>query len=448
MGNFSIFRFFDCLIASAILILPSFAEDEIRPRVNITSQPSGATVIIDGMDRGTTPVTLFDLAPGRHHLKYRLAGYVERDRFFNTKELPGPYIEKNEVLEEEKGLLLLKTEPEGCDIQIDGVSIGRTPRLVTHLAVNGTYGVRFRKAGYLDQNISVRFEGRKPLVREEKMVLASGTIDISSEPSGAEVTVNGIVKGVTPLRVTEVPRGRATVKFKLDGYAEEIRELAINAGDVQALPIVLKGLPGTLQLTSVPDGARFYVNNEAKGKGPLSLTGLNPGEYVVRAELEGYGTTTKTITLSNGQSSSEEFQMANVMGRIEVRSNPVGAQVFLDGKLCGSTSSKDPDAVYSDIFPIENVLEGEHTLVLKMDGYADATRHPKVRSSATSKQHKVTLNRIFTPDIEIVTVRGSYTGVFQKKTAVSVTIEVKPGIVREFSQDEIRNIKWLGKEEK
>ena len=70
--------------------------------MNITSQPSGATVIVDGMDRGTTPVTLFDLAPGRHHLKYRLAGYAERDRFFHTSE--GPFIEKNEVLVEEKGL--------------------------------------------------------------------------------------------------------------------------------------------------------------------------------------------------------------------------------------------------------------------------------------------------------------------------------------------------------
>ena len=432
-----------CFLLGILLSWQALAADGVQPRVNVTSQPSGATVIIDGMDRGTTPVTLFDLAPGRHHLKYRLAGYVERDRFFNTNETPGPYVEKNEVLEEEKGLLLLKTEPEGCDIQIDGVSVGRTPRLITHLAVKGTYGVRFRKAGYQEQNISVRFEGRKPLVREEKMVLASGTIDISSEPSGAEVTVNGIVKGVTPLRVTEVPRGRATVKFRLDGFAEEVRELAINAGDVQALPIILKGLPGTLQLTSVPDGARFYVNNEAKGKGPLSLTGLNPGEYIVRAELEGYGTMTRTVTLANGQSSSEEFQMSNVMGRIEVRSNPVGAQVFLDGKLCGTTKSKDPNAEFSDIFPIENVLEGEHTLVLKLDGYADATRHPKVKSSTTSRQHKVTLSRIFIPDVEILTARGTYQGVLIKRSGESVTIEVKPGIMRDFSQDEIRKINFL-----
>ena len=441
-------RMFGCLIGAAMLAVSSLAADEVRPRVNITSQPSGATVIIDGMDRGTTPVTLFDLAPGRHHLKYRLAGYVERDRFFNTNENPGPYIEKNEVLEEEKGILLLKTDPEGCDIQIDGVSVGRTPRLITHLAAKGVYSVKFRKAGYQDQVISVKFEGRKPLVREEKLVLASGTIDISSEPAGAEVMVNGIVKGQTPLRVAEVPRGRATVKFRLDGFADEVRELAINAGDMQTLSIVLKGLPGTLQLTSVPDGARFYVNNEAKGKGPLSIPGLKPGEYSVRAELEGYGTMTKTISIDNGQSATEEFRLSNVMGRIEARSSPVGAQVLLAGNSYGVTGSKAPEAAFSDILTIENVMEGEHTLVLKKEGYSDKTSHPRVKSESTAKYHRQRLVRIFTPDVEIVTARGNYQGVLVKRTGDSVLIEVKPGILQSFSQDEIRDFKYINNAEK
>ena len=192
MRHCSIVRLFACLIVCLALSLTANAADKVQTRVSVTSQPSGATVIVDGQDRGTTPITLFDLKPGRHHLKYRLAGYCERDRFFSTDE--GPFIEKNEVLVEEKGLLLLKTDPPGADIQINGDSVGQTPRLITHLAAKDTYSVRLRKAGYQDQKISVRFDGRKPLVREEKMVLASGTINILSEPSGAEVTVNGIVR--------------------------------------------------------------------------------------------------------------------------------------------------------------------------------------------------------------------------------------------------------------
>jgi len=432
-----------CLYSGMLFMLTliSFAADSVQTRVSISSQPSGATVIIDGMDRGTTPVTLFDLAPGRHHLKYRLAGYGERDRYFTMDE--GPFIEKNEVLSEVKGLLLLKTEPAGADIQIDGVSVGRTPRLITNLAAKDSYSVRFRKAGYQDQTISVRFEGRKPLVREEQLVLASGTIDVMSEPAGAEVSVNGIVRGVTPVKVTDVPKGRATVKFHLEGFADEVRELAINAGDRQTLPIVLKGLPGTLHLVSVPEGARFYVNNEAQGKGPVSLTGLKPGDYVVRAELEGYGTTSKTVTLKNGMSAREEFRLSNVMGRLEVRTCPSDVQVFVDGRLVGSTRSKDPAAEFSDILTVDNLMEGEHTLVLKKEGYQDRTSHPKISSEKTSKFHRQRLTRIFKPNVEIVTSRGSYRGVLVSKTPESVVVEVSLGITRSFPQDEIRKFTFL-----
>jgi len=427
--------------AFVFVSLFAIAAETVQTRVSISSQPSGATVIIDGMDRGTTPVMLFDLAPGRHHLKYRLAGYCERDRFFSTDE--GPFIEKNEVLLEEKGLLLLKTDPEGADIQIDGVSVGQTPRLITNLSAKDSYTVRFRKAGYQDQTISVRFDGRRPLVREERLVLASGTIDVISEPSGAEVTVNGIVKGVTPVKVTDVPRGRATVKFHLDGFEDEIRELAINAGDQQTLPVVLKGLPGTLHLVSVPDGARFYVNEEARGKGPLAITGLKPGDYTIRAELEGYGTLSRTVTLGNGISAREEFRLSNVMGRLEVRTCPAGVQVFVDGRPVGVTRSKDPDAEFSDILAVENLMEGEHTLVLKKEGYSDLTRHPKIKSEKTAKYHNQRLARIFKPDVEIVTARGNYQGVLVSNSPDAVVVEVSLGITRSFPRDEIRKITFL-----
>ena len=427
------------------LALSLCAEEPRQTRVTITSQPSGASVIIDGMDRGTTPITLFDVTPGRHHLKYRLAGYEEKDRFFDTTE--SPLVEKNVVLDEEKGLLLLKTDPAGCDVQVDGVSVGVTPCLITHLAAKDAYTVRLRKAGYQSQTISVRFDGRKPLVREERLILASGTIDIQSEPSGAEVMVNGIARGTTPVRVTDVAKGRAVVKFHLDGFEDEIRELAINAGDVQNLPVVLRGLPGTMQLSSVPSGARLYVNNEARGTAPLTLRDLKAGTYEVRAELEGYGTETRTVVLGNGAAAREEFRLSNIMGRLEVRTCPPGVQVYLDGRSVGVTQSKDPDAEFSDILSVENVLEGEHTLVIKKDGYTDLTRHPRIRNSQTAKYHRQRLARIFIPDVEIVTARGSYKGVLTANRPDYVEVEVSLGIRRSFPRDEIRKINFLKEEQ-
>ena len=48
-----------------------------------------------------------------------------------------------------------------------------------------------------------------------------------------------------------------------------------------------------------------------------------------------------------------------------------------------------------------------HTLVVRKDGFSESVRHPKIRSSKTS-QANVRLKRIYRPDTEIVTARGSY----------------------------------------
>ena len=410
-------------------------------RVDVTSQPAGVAIVVDGQDRGVTPLTLFDLRPGKHHVKCRLAGYVERDRFIEVRE--GVPMQPNVVMEPEKGLLLIKSEPEGCAILIDGVSHGVTPRLITTLDSKDVYKVTLRKAGYRESVFDVKFEGRRPLVREEKLVLDSGIIEVVTDPVGAGVMVNGIIRGNAPIVVSDVPKGRATVKLHMDGFKDEVRELAVNAGDRQTLSVVLEGLPGTLSLSSVPEGARFYINGEFRGKSPVVIAGLKPGAYQVKAELEGYGTMLREVAIGNGSMPREEFRLSNQMGRLEVRTSPVGARVLLDGRSVGVTKSADPAAEVSDVLAIENVLEGEHVLTVRADGYAEVVRHPKVQSTKTLQQ-TVRLARIFIPDVEILTDQGPRQGVLVKNTPDTITIEVKPGIEQTFPHSSVRKIEFIG----
>ena len=434
-------RFFFLLISAASAALFADGTEEVAPRVTITSQPAGATIIVDGRDRGVTPITLFDLEKGRHHLKYRLAGYEEKNRFFSTEE--GPLIEKSETLVETKGILLVKSDPEGAKIEIDGLTVGTTPRLVLDLAAKDAHTIKLEKNGYKPVTMQAKFEGRKPLVKEAVLTRDSGTISVTSEPSGAEVTVNGIVRGITPLEVNDVPRGRAAIKLKLDGFKDAVRELAIRAGDKQTLAVALTAKPGTIQLTSVPEGARFYVNGESKGKGPITLTDLTPGEYAVKVELEGYGTQTKQLKLENGGTVSEEFRLSNVMGRIEVRTQPPGATVVLDGRILGQTKSKGDDSGLSEIFAIENVLEGEHLLIARKEGYQDSVRHPNVQNSKTSKQHAMRLKKLFIPDVEVETIRGVTRGIMKSNSGDYVRLEITEGVEKSIPKSEVRKINFL-----
>ena len=234
------------ILSIALAAFAAFAEESKAIRCDFTSQPEGATVVVDGMVRGVTPLTLYDLAPGPRHVRFELANYEGVDEFMFLRE--GGSVSKNAVLSPVKGILLLVTEPAGCDISLDGVSYGKTPRLITSLDAKDAYRLLVQKPGYQPRTVEVKFNGRTPLVKNESLVIDSGIIEVTSEPAGAEVTVNGQPRGLTPTKVEGVPKGRATVGIKKKGFEDESRELSIVAGESQTLFVKLNGLPGTMSL--------------------------------------------------------------------------------------------------------------------------------------------------------------------------------------------------------
>ena len=418
------------------------APGEKSARVDFTSQPEGAGVFIDGVLRGPTPLTLFDVPPGEHHARFEMKNYEPHDDFFTL--LDGGYAVRSATLSPVKGLLLITTEPEGCEVSLDGLSFCDTPRLITTLDAKGVYRFTLKKAGYQSKTLEVRFpSGRTPLVRHEKLILDSGILNVTSRPAGAAVTVNGIQRGVTPLSVTDIPKGRAIVQVSLDGYLPQSRELVLNAGDAQSIDVELEGRKGSIFLTSVPDGARFYVNDQAYGKGPVTIPDVKPGTYSIRAEMDGRGSVTRSVSVSLGQAVSEEFRLESILGRMEVKTYPAGAQVFIDGRLAGTTKPVGFDEMEtSAILPIENLEAGEHVLTIKKDGYAEVVRHPVVENLRT-KSTTIKLRRVFKPNIRLVTATGTYTGVFVDNSPEAVTIEVSMGITRSFPREDIKQIDFI-----
>jgi phosphatidate phosphatase APP1 len=108
----------------------------------------------------------------------------------------------------------------------------------------------------------------------------------------------------------------------------------------------------------------------------------------------------------------------------------------------GKTKSRDKNAVFSDVMAIENVSEGEHVLIVRKEGYAERVVHPKVNRESTTRS-KIVLKRIFVPNVRVVTTRGTHEGVFVSSGVNGLVIEVKLGITRSFSKDEIRKIEYL-----
>ena len=419
----------------ALLALPSFAGMEI---VEFTSQPAGAAVVVNGERRGTTPLQLTDLRAGvAHHVRFELKNYVSVDDFLTLE--PDAAVRKDVALEPVKGLLLLTSDPEGAEVTQNGYSLGQTPRLITTLNAKDFHTLLLRKPGYQDGKLAVRFDGRRPLVQNVKLVLDSGVIDVRTDPEGAEVTVNGIACGTSPTTARDVNKGRVVVEVKKPGYRSATRELAVGAGDTQQVFVKLEPIPGTLRLTSIPSGARFYLDDTPLfGGTPCVKEGLAPGTYRIRAELKGYATQERTVTLAHGQDLSEEFRLENVMGAFEFKTTPPGATVMIDGKRVGTSSSADPAADTSDVLVIRNQLAGDHEIRVEKAGYAPWSGHLTARASETV-QKAIRLKKVFTPDLRVTLFSGEVIeGVRVSEDATSLILEVRLGMTRPIPQELIR----------
>lgn len=434
--------------SSILSLLLSFcvlaAPQRKATRVDFTSSPDGALVVIDGDMRGTTPLTVYDLQPGPHHIRFSLRDYETHTDIFALEE-GIPYIVKHAELSPVKGLLLLTSDPSECAISLDGISYGQTPRLVTDLDAKGTYRFLLQKPGYQPRTVEVKFNGRTPLAKHEQLILDSGILRVGTEPGGASVIVNGIERGKTPMEIKDVPKGRVSISLSLAGYKTEVRELNLNAGESQELSVQLEELPSTLVLTSVPEGARFYVNGEAHGKGPVTLSNLKRGKYKVIAKLDGHADVERDIEVGLAQRVSQEFTMENIRGKLEIRTIPAGAQVILDGHPAGVTKGNEESTAPSEIFLVPDLLSGEHSIVIKKDGFADVVRHPVIETGKTA-QVNVRLKRVFKPNVEVVTSSGTYRGVFVDNNAEAITIEISMGITRSFPAEDVKNVNFLDAE--
>ncbi len=126
---------------------------------------------------------------------------------------------------------------------------------------------------------------------------------ILSEPSGALVSINGVVMGPTPLEITLTP-GRYRVTLSRFGYEEWSRtvdlahssEITVEAHLVPSSPFRLLGRTARLRIVSEPDDADVFLDNAYAGKTPLTLE-VAPGRYRVVVTKEGYESWAQTLEL-------------------------------------------------------------------------------------------------------------------------------------------------------
>ncbi|MBI3492360.1 MAG: PEGA domain-containing protein, partial [Acidobacteria bacterium] len=163
------------------------------------------------------------------------------------------------------------------------------------------------------------------------------------EPKGAPVLVDGETRGVTPLTIT-LATGPHRVEVR---GATEARTIPVTiAAGTQVSQYIEIGRDmtrsGQLQVRTEPSGAQVSVDGVPRGRSPLLVEGLTPGEHMVVLETD-LGTVKHSVAVSAASTASLVVPLAApegapVSGWISVAA-PSELQVFENKRLIGTSQS-------------------------------------------------------------------------------------------------------------
>ena len=391
----------------------------------IASDPSGATVTFDGEQKGVTPVTVQVSSTGTpgHTLRIARQGYEPYEQSIPGNPQAGQTIpifaELSPVITisptpigGDEGYFHIDSSPRGADVTFDGKHVGETPVTVpVYITGSPSHTISVYLPGYQSWS---RTYNENPGAGQTINVQANlvptqqtGSIYVTSQPSGAKATLDGRDSYSTPCSFPVVPAGSHSLTIYLSGYQPYYASPQVTANRETTINAVLAPVSstGNLQVSSSPSGAAVYVDGNYFGHTPTTVGNLAPGSHTVSLRLSGYQEWAGTVTIYSGQTTSISpvFTPAPSTGSISVSSSPSGAAIYLDGTYQGKTLSANP-------FYIISVQPGSHNLELSLQGYQDYKTSVGVTAGQTT-QVSASLNpNPQPPSTGTITISSSPTG--------------------------------------
>ncbi len=207
-----------------------------RGAIHVITDVIGATAVLRGpagniLSKCETPCSFNNLSPARYSLEVQKEGYQPVQTALQIKS--GDAQDQKIKLESLAKGIFISSQPPGADVFINGAKqSGQTP--VTLPLAPGQYNLVLRLQGYepyagpvqVKDNIQTQF----PVVLTEKSTSRVAWAQVSSNPKGAEIIVDGASTGqFTPSRV-QVPVGTHTITLRLNGFQQAKKMFQVSEG--------------------------------------------------------------------------------------------------------------------------------------------------------------------------------------------------------------------------
>jgi hypothetical protein len=267
-------------------------------KLTVNTDPDGADVLIDGQQRGATPLSVM-LEAGTHSLTVRRNG-IERavpisiDAGSNvTHHLDmGAPVSTVTVT----GQMTVVTNPPGARVTIDGAVVGVSPATIQNVTPTHHVVAVFSDAGSGERVVSVEPGGTTSIVFElPKSTGGAGWLAIAA-PFDVQVLESGQIVGSSDTPRIMMPAGRHNLVMANSGLQyEESRRVDVAAGKVATLRI--EPPKASLSVNARP-WADVAIDEKDVGQTPLSNLLVPIGRHEITFRHPQFGERRQTVVVT------------------------------------------------------------------------------------------------------------------------------------------------------
>jgi hypothetical protein len=219
--------------------------------------------------------------------------------------------------------LIIRSEPSGARVYVDGVERGLTP-LILETLPGGEYAVRIHKDGYVDRRFKAAVRSTSRLMISVDLEKARGQVQLAFKRSAGSPPEDRLPLDPTVVVDTEIVRGSLislpvgyrTISVRAFGWEEAVKTVYVTEGSVQSVEFNLR--PASFALSRVtlrrsrfnPENAgslgtaEFGFEVSGPGRGWVAVKDAR-GETVYRAEIPPFASWSQSARW-NGRSARGE----------------------------------------------------------------------------------------------------------------------------------------------
>ncbi len=210
---------FDADIAQ--IIEKEISLSALKGAITINSNPSGASVSLDGKDIGLTPIT-YNAEGGKYAIVVTKAGLEPlKDMIEVTNQRLSP--SRNYNLQPLQAQLSVSTSPQGGVLTVNNQPVDNNARV----DANTQHTVKYEKTGFISQSKQITLAPGENRTLTFSLSKELGQVEITASLN-AKVSINGAPQGQTPLSLSlqALPH---TVTFERDGYRSVTKTITPSA---------------------------------------------------------------------------------------------------------------------------------------------------------------------------------------------------------------------------